>query len=222
MRIFSSEEYPQGSQAWRLLRRGIPTASKFADILTPKKMELSAAADTYIDYLIGSIFDPYFGQEEEYVSYAMKQGQIVEPEAVAYYALERELTVKQVGFITTNDGRFGASPDSLTVSDDKIIGGLECKHAKAEIHIRRLREAAKIRAAGGDDNACLPPEHKGQVHGCLCVTGLPFWDYLSYRPGMPAQLLLRIVPDEYTAKMWAALQEFHKRFAEALEKIRQM
>ena len=33
----------QGSEAWLAIRLGIPTASEFDRILTPKKLELAAA-----------------------------------------------------------------------------------------------------------------------------------------------------------------------------------
>jgi hypothetical protein len=43
----------QGSPEWHALRCGVPTASEFSKILTPKTMKLSEQAPAYMYRLLG-------------------------------------------------------------------------------------------------------------------------------------------------------------------------
>ena len=64
----------------------------------------------------------------------------------------------------------------------------------------------------------LPDAHKQQVHGCIVVTGLDRWDFLSYHPDM-AHLLVTVERDEYTEKLETALEEFTLKYAEFRKQI---
>lgn len=200
----------QGSQEWFDLRLGRPTASEFHRIITAVKADLSAQADGYVDQLIGEKLAIHYPERaESYTSRAMDWGQQTEEEARRWYAMETGLEVIRVGFITTDDGRFGASPDGIIVDKDAPIGGLELKCPEPETQVRRLREQK------------LPNESKAQVHGGLAVSGLPFWDYLSYCPGLPP-FMIRVTPDEYSVKLTMALQMFWARYEKALAKVMEL
>jgi hypothetical protein len=126
-------DVPQTSPEWWELHRGRPTASRFDQIITPKKAELSAASKTLICQLVAERHYP--GPLEELLApptRAMQRGIELEPEARAFYELERSLDVRQVGFITTDDGRFGCSPDGLV----GVEGGLELKCPDGKTHTR--------------------------------------------------------------------------------------
>ena len=181
-----------------MLRRGIPTASEFSRIITPAKGELAAACEEYINQLIGDIYDPTYGQHDDYVSAAMKSGTDGEPAARAEYAMLRDCVVQQVGFITTDDGKFGCSPDSLVNGE----GGLELKCPLPKTQVKYLRAGI------------LPPEYKPQVHGCLWITGRSWWDFLSYCPGLPP-FMLRVTPDDYTKRLGDVLIQFRKLYDDA-------
>lgn len=199
MKAFIFDQY---SPDWWRVRRGVPTASRFGSILTTKTMKLAAAHDTYINELIGDLFDLEYGQKDDVANAAMRRGTRMEPEARSFYEMESNCDVKQIGFLTTDDGRFGCSPDGM------IEGGtLELKNPSAHTHVGWIRE-------GG-----LPDEHKAQCHGALIVSGLDFCDFMSYYPGLPP-LLVRVTPDEYTAKLRAALDEFWDKFQAALALFR--
>ena len=189
MRIIECE---QGSVDWWLARKGIPTASQFDRILTPKTGKYSASAEEYICELIadGMMGGPPQGIEG-YTSKAMQDGIDTEPEARRWYAFERDAHVQQVGFCLTDDGRFGCSPDGL-VGDD---GGLELKCPMLKTHIKYL-------SAG-----TLPAEYKCQVHGSLIVTERAWWDFVSYAPNLPP-LLVRVEPDTFTEQLRAAMETF--------------
>lgn len=191
MKEFTFEQY---SPEWWAVRKGVPTASQFFRILTPKTGKLSASADDYAFELVAALYDPNPPGQDRPASREMMHGLECEPEARSWYELETGSTVRQVGFVLSDCGRIGCSPDGLVGED----GGLELK-------CPTLKTQAKYLYDGG-----LPVEYKAQVHGSLIVTGREWWDFLSYAPGLPP-LYLRITPDDYTAKLRDALAAFLER-----------
>lgn len=181
----------QGTPEWLEARLGIPTASEFKRIVTPKKWEYASGAETYIHELIAETITPDYSELETYVSSAMRNGMMLEPEARRYHEFTTGLEVEEVGFVTTDDGRFGYSPDGL-LGDD---GLLECKSPKPKTHIKWL-------LSGG-----VPDEHLAQCQGGLIVTGRKYIDFLSYCHGLPP-LLVRVEPDEKTEALRVALERF--------------
>jgi hypothetical protein len=134
----------------------------------------------------------------------LEQGMIVEEEARPWYALEYDKRVKQVGFIATDDGRFGCSPDGLIEGEDC---GLEIKSPAAHTHIKYLV------------NGALPKEYACQVMGSMFATGFKKWIFVSYRRGFPA-LVLEIHRDEKAMSMIrAAINQFHADFDRAIARI---
>lgn len=201
MKIIKCEQL---SPEWWQARKGIPTASNFGRIITPKTGKLAAAADDYICELIADQYriDP----EERYQNAAMRHGTETEPEARRWYEMEYGVNVEQVGFVTMDDGRFGCSPDGLI---DGQRGLLQIKCPNAKTQIRYLL----------DD--CLPDEYKTQVHGELIVTEYEWSDFLSYCPGLP-KLVVRVTQDSFTRNMRPVLDDFHGRYRDALTKVKGM
>lgn len=194
MRILDCE---QRSPEWYQARRGLPTASEFGNIITPKKGEYATAAETYINCLIDELVRP--GASEGFTGNRHTlRGEALEPEARDLYAFEFEVEPQQVGFILNDEGTLGCSPDSLIGND----GGLEIKSPDGPTHVKW------VRAKG------IPDEHKAQVHGSLIITGRQWWDFLSYCPGYD-RLLVRVTPDDYTEKLRKHLDRFLKDYAEA-------
>jgi YqaJ-like recombinase protein len=201
MKIFDCKQL---SPEWFELHRGIPTASQADMILTPKTAKMSASSNQLIHELVAQMFgapmDP-----GGYVSREMQEGLDREEEARRWYTMETGRDVVQVGFVTTDDGRWGCSPDGLIGSD----GMLEMKNPGHKAQVRYLLD-------GG-----LPPEYIGQCHMSLVVTSLKWLDFLSYCPGLPP-LLVRVEPTDYTEKMRAALDDLWERYQTALAQIRSM
>ncbi len=193
-------DFKQYTPEWDAIRRGKPTASGASKIITPAKGELSKSMIDYAYELVADIYDPFYGVREDYVSAAMKNGIIMEPEARNWYELEANCDVVQVGFCLTDCERFGCSPDGL-VGDD---GGLELKTPLLKTHARYL------------DEGVLPNEYKPQVHWSLIVTGRAWWDFMSYAPPMPP-FRCRVEPDEYTTKLRDAMETFSEQY-EAIRK----
>ena len=183
MKVFRFTQY---TPEWWEARRGVPTASCFGNILTPKTGKPSASAFPYICQLIADRLRDNYGQEEEYVSAAMKNGTLLEPEARSFYEFTTGERVELVGFCKTDDGRFGCSPDAM---------GLELKCPEAKTHVSYL--------LAGE----LPDEYRPQVHGSMIVTGHDSWNFMSYCPGFPP-LLVTVRRDEYTRLLADAMDSF--------------
>lgn len=190
MRLIDCE---QQTPEWYAARLGIPTASCFDKIITPKTGKLSAQADGYIDHLIDEIVRPEaergFGG-----NWHTERGNELEPEARDLYALIHDVTLRQVGLVLSDCGRMGCSPDALVNSD----GGLEAKAPDGPTHVGYLR--------GG----ILPAKYRTQVHGSLVVTGRDWWDFISYCPGY-RPLIVRTYPDDFTKQVASAMSEFLDR-----------
>lgn len=168
----------QQTPEWYEIRRGVITASHFDSILTPKTMKVSASATgiahrVVAEWLTGKVEQPPSTR-------AMEWGILMEPEAVKCYELIRGVEVDRVGFCFLDDDRqVGCSPDGL-VGDD---GGIEVKCLNAASHVRCLVDRA------------VPAEFGPQIQGNLWITGRKWWDYVSYHPDMPAEII-RVERDE--------------------------
>lgn len=193
----------QYSPDWWELRRGIPTASKFDQVMTPVSRKESKGQEPYIDELIADRYclDPN-AMTERPMNPAMRHGVNCEPEARAWYAMHKGEAVQQVGFVTTDCGRLGCSPDGLIGED----GGLELKCPQGKTHVGYLRAGT------------LPTEYACQVHGSLIVTGRRWWDFMSYCAGFPP-LLVRVTPDDFTAALRRHLDAFLDKYAATLKSL---
>lgn len=197
MKIFTM---PQYSPEWWRVRCGIPTASEFDRIITPKTEEPSKGFGKYINDLIADRVNPeapFFTNRSGHTQ-AMRNGIDFEPDARRFYSAERDVDVKQVGFCLSDDGRFGCSPDGVVGES----GILELKCPEAPTQVGYLR--------GGT----LPDAYRAQVHGQLIVTERKWVDFLSYCPSLDP-LLIRVEPDEYTEKLRLALEAFYDEYNEA-------
>jgi len=191
----------QGTKEWQDARLGIPTASQFSRIMTPKTRKASTSADKYMCELIAAriLGRPVDDASTEF----MLRGTMLEESAVAAYEFERDCETRKVGFILDDGRRWGCSPDRL-VGDD---GLLEIKCPSAAVHVAAL--------LGMNDD-----DHVSQVQGQLMVTGRA-WDDLSFfNPSMPRRVS-RIGRDEtYVSALYEHLQRFCDRLDEATARVR--
>ena len=200
-------ECAQGSLEWFRARAGIPTASEFDKILTPKTLRPSAQAEQYLhrllaEWMTGQVF------ETETRVYAMDRGIELEAEALEFYELTTQEVTSPAGFCLSDEGTYGASPDRFAGAD----GLLEIKCPLASTHVGYLLRGE------------VPSEYLIQLQGQLLVTGRRWVDVLVYYPGLPP-LLLRMEPDhEIREALIEALAGFclrledGKRRLEALRK----
>jgi YqaJ-like viral recombinase domain len=198
----------QGTLEWTKLHFGIPTASGLDNLLTPE-FELRKG-ETPKTYLYKKLAEKLQGRpliDLSASSFMLEQGMIIEEEARPWYALEYEKSVRKVGFITTDDGRFGCSPDGLIEGEEC---GLEIKSPAAHTHVKYLV------------NGVLPKEYVAQVFGSMFVTGFKRWIFVSYRRGFPALVLeCHRVQKEMDA-IARAIDAFHTDFGAAMKRISNM
>jgi hypothetical protein len=194
----------QGSHEWHEARRGpIATASRFGGICTPKTGKMGAAARTYaIELLVAELVPPHYWTKPDFQSQAMMNGTNTEREARKYFSFDTGLEVDEVGFIKTDCGRFGCSPDGLIGGDS----GLELKCPLHTTQVRYLLDGK------------LPSEYAAQVHGSMLVTKRSSWWFMSYAPGLPP-LILEVKPDSYTEALSEALEEFWAMLQEMRAKL---
>jgi hypothetical protein len=134
----------------------------------------------------------------------MKRGTELEPEARLYYEMQTDEAVEEVGFICTDDGLRGCSPDGLVGE----YGGLEIKVPAPHTHMEYLIKGR------------VPNDYIPQVQGCLMLTDREWWDFLSYSPGLPP-ILHRVERDGgYIADLRSALDEFVEKMLAARDKLR--
>lgn len=192
----------QGSEEWHALRLGVPTASNFDKIITPKAGKPSAQAE---GYMLDLLAEMVLGHPLEKIKTEwMKRGNELEAEAVDYYEFQTDQETTPVGFITNDAGTIGASPDRI-VSKELL---LECKCPSPGEHL------AYVLGKSGVD-----AEYRVQLQGQLYVTECKAVDIISYHPHMP-HAIVRVERDEEFIKLLdAELHKFVTKLAEKREEL---
>lgn len=192
----------QGTEEWLNTRRGVVTGSRFKDVVTPSKGDLSKSSVSYMHELVAErmgVTVQFFQNEH------MKRGNELEGQARTAYEFIKDCKVEEVGFCLADDKLVGVSPDGFVGEE----GGLEIKCPKETTHISYL--------AKGE----LPSIYKPQVQGSMWVTGRKWWDFMSYHPDLPP-LIIRIPRDEeYIKKMELGITKFSKEMVEMEKMIRE-
>lgn len=201
MKVYDVE---QNTLAWLNLHIGIPTAAGLDNLLTPEFEQRTGEMPRTFVYK--KLAESWRGKPLVNLgTFSVEQGMILEEEALPFFTLETGKQVERVGFITTDDGKFGCSPDG-------VVGetGLEIKCPEAWTHTKYLL------------NGVLPKEYAPQVHGGLYATGFKSWTFMSYRRGFPP-LILKVERDEtIIAKIAKAVERFHADFNFAKDKMTKM
>jgi hypothetical protein len=177
----------QGSDEWLQCRLGVPSASRFGQILTPTGKPSSSA----VAYRRTLVAERVTGLPEGIEPTVwMQRGTELESAARAWYEFDKDATVEQVGFVLSDSG-YGCSPDGL------VDGGLlEIKAPKPSTHVGYVLDGK------------LPNTYKPQVQGQLLVCGREWCDFVSYLPGAEP-FVIRVERDEqYIETLHDALCEF--------------
>lgn len=165
-------------------------------ILGEKVGDFSEAARNYafrlaIERISGEPLD------EGFQTWQMKRGNELEPEARMEHEMQSGLFVQKAGFVTSDDGYFGASADGLVDPD----GGCEYKCFIAPEKLRAFH-------IDGDITSVID-----QVQGGMWLTGRTWWHIGLYCPALePAgkQLWWRQFErdDAYISSLESDLLEF--------------
>ena len=185
-----------GSTEWFTARVGVATSSCFDKIITPKTGKISGQASGYASVLIAEMV-LQMPLEKFPANYWMEWGALKEDEAAAAYEFQTGLTLDRGGFITSDDGKTGASPDRrVRDASGAVIGGLEIKCPAPWTHVDNLRTQAI-------DRSYYP-----QVMGQMLLGGFEWVDWFSYHPDMASSRIRTHRDEEYIAALDAALREF--------------
>ena len=179
----------QNSPEWYAARLGIPTASRFKDVLAKGQ---GLTRKKYLYTLAG---ERLTGEPaESYSNEAMERGHALEAEARERYAFQRDAEPQLVGFMRRKVGEhwIGASPDALLGEE----GLLEIKTKAPHLQLECL------------DGGRLPPEHVAQVQGQLWVSGRQWADFVSYWPKLPLFVIRVERDDAYIATLSAEVMAF--------------
>lgn len=195
----------QGGPEWAQSRLGIPTTSRFSDIITPKTRQLSKSSVKYRNELLAEWLIGKPLEENDFTSRHMERGTELEPEARDFYSFQEGVEVQTVGLVLLDDLTAAASPDGL-VGEDR---GLEIKCRTAKNHIALLLdEEAEIADAT-------------QIQGGLWICERETWDVLAYHPDLPHRLT-RVGRDEsYIQDLKSAVSAFTEDLERAKEVIRE-
>jgi hypothetical protein len=194
----------QGTEEWFRARMGMPTASMFADIMSPGKgSAASKMRRTYMLKLAGEILT---GEPMDNPTTAhMKRGSVMEEEVADFYALMTDAALERVGFIV--NGAKGCSPDRLIGAD----GMLQIKTKLPHLMIDLLLRADEF-----------PAEHKAQCQGELWVAEREWIDLAVYWPRLPPFIKRAYRDEAYIAELAAAVDQFNAELAETVERVRQL
>jgi hypothetical protein len=173
MRVITAD---QGTDEWKQARVGVPSGSKFSDIMA------KFGGATRATYLTALALERITGVREEFkTTFAMDQGTEREPFARLAYEANTGHLVTEIGFCMHDTLQVGVSPDGL-VGD---VGMTEYKCPMPKTHLEYLRlEPGKC-----------PSAYRWQVQGQLWVAEREWCDFVSYNPDFPenAQLIIRRV-----------------------------
>lgn len=192
----------QQSEQWEALRMMRPTASRFGDIITPAKGDLSSKSVDYACELVAKQMGVY---TEPPPSYWMEWGIEHEQIAIKSYQFDTGHTVEKVGFAFPDDTEdYGCSPDGFV---DNRTGLIEVKCPKPETVLRYHWEGV------------LPSGYKPQVQGQLLITGCEWCDFYAWHPDL-VPFKVRVEPDQaYQEKMRVALEMFCEQLEQLREKV---
>lgn len=194
----------QGSSDWFEYRKGIPSASRFKDV-----MAKGPTGNTRRKYLYEKVAEVLTGKmPESYQNEHMLRGIEQEPDARALYEFTQDVTVVQTGLGMLDDKSACASPDGLINND----GGLEIKSVIPTVHIETIIKGK------------MPPQHMAQVQGNLWIFDREWWDFVSYCPDiLDNQLFIaRVYRDEdYIKNLESEVTRFNDDVFDIVNKVKQ-
>jgi hypothetical protein len=187
----------QGTDDWYRIKIGIPSASQFHNILTPTGAPTTG--DRRAKYKFRLVAERLLQQsmDDRFENYWTKRGKELEHQAREAFVDARNCTgIDEVGFVTTDDGKIGASPDGFLLIDGKRSReGLEIKCPSPWVQVEYLLEG-------------LENNYRPQVQGQMLVAGLECMHLWCWHPNMPEVHLPTLRDDDYIKKLARALFDF--------------
>lgn len=175
-------DVPQRSPAWFDARLGRPTASRAGDIAGRLKSGKPSAARAKYAYEL--VAERLVGPKPQVTTEAMRRGIDQEPDVLNIYELRTGAKVEPIGFVTDDDGRWGASPDGF-VGD---AGMVECKTTAPHLFVADILDAPDT----------VPERFRHQLIMQMLVAERDWCDLVQYCSALGAARIIRYqaVPSE--------------------------
>lgn len=171
--------HEQGSDEWLAVRKGCITGSRFRDCRD--KLKGGQPSKACIAYAMDTARERVGGRAPaKFQNAAMRTGTEQEPLARLAYERRTGNLVEEVGFITTDDGLYGLSPDGL-IDDDGVL----------EIKTMVSSDTLFSAVADGDVSAYMD-----QCLGYLWLLGRQWVDLVLWAPDLEHMTIRRITRDE--------------------------
>ena len=172
-------QHEQGSPEWIAARRGVVTGSRFKDCRA--KLKNGEPSKDCMAYAYDIARERCGGMAPaKFQNAAMRIGTEQEAPAVRMYEVRTGYLTEEVGFVTTEDGLFGLSPDRL-IDDDGVL------------EVRTLVSSATLFTALTEGDLS---EYMDQCLGYLWLLGRQWVDLVLWVPDLQHMTVKRITRDE--------------------------
>ena len=201
---------PTSSEFHRIVKGGTEYVCQSCGVVSPNKrkkcgdcgepvvsretLKPSQQAEGYMHRLLAEWYygGPLEDPESQFQSAWMERGQVLEDQAVTSYEFETGLETEKVGFISTDDGMVGCSPDRLVGED----GMLEIKCPSPPIHMGYMVKRS------------VDSDYWAQIQGQMLIAGRAWVDIESYCPPFPTVIIRVPRDDQYASLLVVQLAEF--------------
>ena len=185
----------QGTPEWKKLRLGVATASWFHTIITPLgKPTDNRERKKYIYRLVAErlLQQP---MPDSYVNAWMERGNDLEEAAARAFSAIHDVDLLPGGFVTSDDGRLGCSPDRLVKAKRGASEAVEIKVPSPWVHLGNL--------CGEPD-----PKYKAQVQGQMLIGEFEAVHFYSWNPNLPECYKLNVRDDKFVRQLETLLGLF--------------
>lgn len=194
----------QGSDAWRQLRLGIPTASQFDRIITEVKGDVAEGRWSYAyelacERLLREDTSPPIDTLRW-----VERGKLLEGDAVKHYESVCGQTTDAIGLIMSDDGTMACSPDRIHADR---LGGVEIKAPMAPTHAKYMREGPGRK-------------YRWQVYGSMLISEFEFWSFCSYHPNL-CEVIVQYTRTPEAEKELKKLENALDQFKDEVNEIEQ-
>lgn len=201
----------QGTAEWYAARQGIPTASEFHHIITPAKMQISASRRPYQCRLIAERMLNWQADSLDKIQH-IQDGKRNEPYAAVQLEMICEIETIPIGFVKTDDGRWGASPDRVSgVNKDRTS-----VNTVIEIKGPSIPKQFEYLLLGQNT------DYRAQVQGQLLTAEADKAVFYSYSPHTPHYLCETGRDEVFIKALRAALDQFTDELEEMWERAKKL
>ena len=209
------ERFPQNSDDWKRAHIGRPTAGNFHKILSPVRMKLSSQRRRYMWRLVAeTVMNEYLPEREitGEAGYWLDRGINMEGIARQQFERDTQMLVEPIGFIRSDDGKLGCSPDGLIVgSNDKEV--IELKAPAPWTHVEYM-------LAKEDEETWQ--RYRCQVQGQILIGGFDAVHFYSYHPDWPPKYVQTLPNVMFIKTLKQALADFIGELEQEKRRAREM